>query len=119
MQSVVKGELLAEFYIQENCFIAEILNHDSCPEVSVARARVLPGNATELHSLTDTHELYYILSGVGEMEVDGNVVGYVNQGDLIRIPGNITQRIKNMGSEDLIFLCICTPRFETSNYRAL
>ena len=119
MQKIIRSAELTESFIEENCFIAEILNDSTIPEVSVAKARVLPGTGTELHSLNGTHELYYILSGSGEMEMDGKTQGIVRQGDLVCILKNVPQRIKNPGPEDLIFLCICSPRFVSSNYQSI
>jgi mannose-6-phosphate isomerase-like protein (cupin superfamily) len=38
---------------------------------------------------------------------------------LVTIPAGVRQRISNIGDRDLIFYCLCTPRFEQKNYRAL
>ncbi len=32
---------------------------------------------------------------------------------------SIAQKIANTGTEELVFLCICTPRFELKNYLKL
>ena len=40
----------------------------------------------------------------------------VNAGDVVLIPPQCRQRISNIGSEDLIFLAICTPRFSDEVY---
>lgn len=53
------------------------------------------------------------------MEIDGKIVGIVETGDLVVIPKNSTQRIRNKGDDDLVFLCICTPRFEVSKYETV
>jgi oxalate decarboxylase/phosphoglucose isomerase-like protein (cupin superfamily) len=37
-------------------------------------------------------------------------------GDVVLIPPMCRQRITNTGSEDLIFLAICTPRFSNDVY---
>jgi mannose-6-phosphate isomerase-like protein (cupin superfamily) len=39
--------------------------------------------------------------------------------DVVHIPAGVPQQICNTGSEDLVFLCICTPRFRMENYREL
>jgi len=77
---------------------------------------VEPGVTTILHRLKDTDEKYYILTGIGEMEIDRKRVGEVRSGDFVIIPKNATQRIKNIGTDDLVFLCICFPRFTIENY---
>ncbi len=113
---IVKATQHQEFYTDENCFIDEIFNQKDYGPFSLAQARVEPGVTTLLHTLTDTDEVYYILSGSGEMEIGGRIVGTVTERDLIFIPRNTPQRIKNLTDKDLVFLCICAPRFDTGNY---
>ena len=115
---ILKADSSSEFYLEERCFITEILNSDQHPDVSISKARVEPGVTTVLHRLKNTDEKYYILSGKGRMEIDGEVSD-VNTGDLVMIPANAHQRITNIGTDDLIFLCVCTPRFETNNYEMI
>lgn len=43
----------------------------------------------------------------------------VRAGDSVRIPAGVPQRITNAGDDDLVFLCLCLPRFELSGYRDL
>ncbi len=43
----------------------------------------------------------------------------VSEGDVVVIPGNVPQKIQNIGTADLIFLAICTPRFKEQNYQDL
>jgi mannose-6-phosphate isomerase-like protein (cupin superfamily) len=40
----------------------------------------------------------------------------VSEGDVVRIPANMPQRITNVGDVDLFFFAICTPRFVQSAY---
>jgi len=82
--------------------------------VSLARARVSPGVTTARHALS-VDERYLIEKGRGRVEVDG-IETDVAPGDVVLIPRGTTQRIRNLGDEDLVFLCVCTPRFEPSNY---
>ena len=119
MKGIIKAADKKEFYIEENCFITELINASDTPKCSVSKARVEVGAATQPHALRDTDELYYILAGRGEMEIDGFITGTAEQGDLVFIPQNARQCIRNTGNEDLVFLCICTPRFEMGNYQAL
>ncbi|MDJ0572670.1 MAG: cupin domain-containing protein [Pleurocapsa sp. MO_192.B19] len=81
------------------------------PDASIARARVEPGVTTRWHRLKGTVERYYIVNGRGRMEVGELPPLEVNAGDIVLIPPMCRQRITNIGSEDLIFLAICTPRF--------
>src|SRR5687767_5068526 len=105
MQTIFSDRSSTEFLTDENCFITEIMNVNEHQNVSIAKARVLRGVTTKVHWLKNTSEYYYILQGQGEVEIDGQMEGIVRPGDVIPIPPNISQRIKNTGQEDLIFLC--------------
>ena len=106
-----------EYYTEERCHIIELFNQPGNAG-SIAQARVAPGVTTVLHSL-DGLECYYILSGKGEMEINGKEMGPVKTGDTVVIPKNAPQRISNTGEEDLLFLCFCVPRFISENYQSL
>ncbi len=108
-----------EYLSEERCHILEFLNTENDPEVSVARARVEPGVTTRLHRVAGTAERYLITSGAGEVDIEGLGIKSVSSGDVVCIPPGATQRIRNTGDDDLMFLCICTPRFEWSNYQDL
>jgi mannose-6-phosphate isomerase-like protein (cupin superfamily) len=85
--------------------------------MSIARARVEPGIATKRHRVIGTEERYVILQGTGYVSVGGLAGSAVGVGDVVRIPAGVEQNI--CGEIDLIFLCICTPRFEWRNYESL
>ena len=107
-----------EFFTREGCFITEIYNRTSDPAVSVARARVQPGVRTALHAV-EFEERYLIERGRGLMTV-GTAAPYpVGPEDAVLIPTGVPQCIENTGEEDLIFLCICTPRFREAGYHEL
>lgn len=108
-----------EFYTEERCFITELINNDSSPELSVARARVEPGVTTAWHKLTATDERYLIISGTGRMELEGMSPTDVTAGDTVSIPAGVPQRITNTGPDELIFFAVCTPRFIPENYLGL
>ena len=105
-----------EFFTEEKCHILEIVNTPTFKDYSLAQARVESGITTEWHWLKDTDELYYILSGVGLMEIGDDFKKEVKSGDAIFIPKMEKQRIHNTSDSDLVFLCICTPRWEAGNY---
>jgi mannose-6-phosphate isomerase-like protein (cupin superfamily) len=109
----------SEYYFEEGCFITELLNDDRDPQVSIARARVAPGETTRWHRLQGTSERYVILEGRGEVEVDGLPRTAVGNGDVVLIPAGAAQRISNTGDSDLLFLAICAPRFKPEVYEDL
>ena len=113
---IIKNQRNDEFYTSEKCFITETSNTDNDPDASIARARVEPGITTRWHRLIDTIERYFIISGSGLMEVGDLPPQQVSAGDTVIIPPLCRQRITNNGSEDLVFLAICTPRFTDEAY---
>jgi mannose-6-phosphate isomerase-like protein (cupin superfamily) len=112
---LLSGPFPAEFPTGERCAITELLNHPACPEVSLARARVAPGVTTRLHSLAGIVERYVILAGGGVVEV-GGIAAAVGPGDRVLIPAGMPQRIACTGAGDLVFDCVCTPRFVPAAY---
>ncbi len=113
-----RGAELPETYTEERCYIVELSNNADDPAVSIARARVEPGVTTRWHQLRGIAERYVILSGEGRVEVGDSLVQTVGPGDTVLIPPDCAQRITNPGGGDLIFLAICTPRFEWQAYSA-
>ncbi len=113
---IYKTNKTKEFFTPERCHIIEILNDEVAPNMSIAQARVEPGVYTQLHALQGIDESYYILQGKGEIEIGHKSFGIVKTGDVVFIPKDKSQRIKNIGDEDLIFLCICVKRFTEKCY---
>src|SRR5262245_1338513 len=98
----------SEVPIAEGCFIQEVANDPGDPHVSISRARVPPGGATEWHHLQGIEERYVIISGRGRVEVGDLPATKVSAGDIVRIPAETRQRITNVGAEDLVFWCVCS-----------
>ena len=105
-----------EVWFEEGCYITEWLNDPADPAVSIARARVLAGTSTRWHHLPALRERYIVLEGQGEIEIAGLPATILSAGDCVSIAPGAAQRIHNRGHIDLIFLAICTPRFEPHNY---
>lgn len=118
-ETIKRQNLKNEFYIDEKCYVIELSNTPDDPDVSLARARVEPGVTTRWHRLKGTSERYFIISGRGLMEVGEQPPQEVTAGDIVLIPPMCPQRITNIGSEDLIFLAICTPRFTQDAYEEI
>jgi mannose-6-phosphate isomerase-like protein (cupin superfamily) len=64
----------------------------------------------------DTAERYVILEGTGRVEIGNLAPQEVTAGDVLLIPPSCRQRIANVGSADLVFLAICSPRFRSEAY---
>lgn len=107
-----------EFYTRERCFITELLNSPETPSFSIARCRVEPGVLTELHRLT-VDEWYVIESGEGTVSVADAEERGVGPGEVVVIPAGASQQIRNTGPGQLLFLCVCVPRFVPGTYEPL
>ena len=114
--SITKKDKSKEYYTSEHCYITELSNTPDDPDVSIARARVEPGVTTRWHRLKGTSERYFIHSGRGLVEIGEQPPQEVTAGDIVFIPPMCRQRITNIGTEDLIFLAICSPRFTQDVY---
>jgi mannose-6-phosphate isomerase-like protein (cupin superfamily) len=116
---ILRQNSAAEFFTEEGCFILESSNIPEDPAVSIARARVAPGATTRWHRLNNTAERYLIRSGEGVVEVGDLPPARVGPGDVVLIPARTRQRIRNTGAEDLVFYCVCSPRFSAEDYEDL
>ena len=114
--AILKFNAKAEYYTDELCYINELSNRPSDPDVSIAHARVQAGITTRWHRLHGVTERYVILEGQGLVEIGGCPAHEVKTGDVVLIPPLCPQRITNTGIDDLIFLAICSPRFEQNAY---
>ena len=108
-----------EFLTPEGCWILEVANDEDDPAASIARALMFPGVTTELHRLAGVIERYVIVSGTGRVELTPANAEDVEPGDVVRIPSGVGQRITNTGANDLVFLCVCTPRFAPASYERI
>ena len=99
-----------EFVAGDNTLLRELLHPDKqaiALGYSLAHATLPVGKTSQPHSLT-TSEVYYILSGKGEMHIDSEIQ-IVVPGDAVYIPPNAKQFIYNCGDEALVFICIVDP----------
>ncbi len=99
-----------EFIAGDNTILRELLHPDKQPlalRYSLAHATLPIGKTSQPHSLS-TSEVYYILSGEGEMHIDDETQVVVS-GDAVYIPPNTRQFILNSGIEPLIFICVVDP----------
>ena len=108
-----------EYYFDEGCYINELSNSGDDPELSIARARVAPGQATRWHRLHGVSERYLVVEGRGLAEVDGLQPTEVGPGDVVIIPPGAAQRITGLGEQDLVFLAICSPPFTEQAYEEI
>jgi mannose-6-phosphate isomerase-like protein (cupin superfamily) len=117
--TIFRPDPKSEFETPERCRILQSWDQAVDPDVSIARATVAPGVATQLHSLHGVDERYLIVQGRGLVTLSQSVPVEVQPGDVVIIPRDTPQKIANTSSIDLVFYCICTPKFVPECYRAL
>jgi len=111
---IVRANQPLEYLTLERCYIAE--NH-SDPAVSIARATIKPGVTTKAHHLKEgVQEIYIITNGKGIVKIGNLEPTEVTVGDVVVIPPLTSQKVTNTGSTDLVFYCVCNPRFTQSGY---
>ena len=98
------------FVANDGCKIRELLHpkNDAVDlPYSLALATVEIGKQSYQHKLEQT-EVYHILQGHGRMFVESEVCDVV-AGDVIVIPEQALQWIKNIGNEPLVFAALVSP----------
>ena len=109
-----------EFVAGDNTRLREVFHPDKDRlelRYSFAVARVAPGETTLLHRLVHS-EVYHLLEGAGEMEVEGER-HRVRAGDVIYVPPGAAQRIANTGEGELAFVCIVDPAWRAEDEELL
>lgn len=68
--------------------------------------RFLPGSGTGfLHTHRRHEELYFVLSGAGEFQVDGERFA-VSEGCVVRVAPAGRRSVRNNGAEPMVLLCV-------------
>ena len=98
------------FTTKDGSTIRSILDCSNAPVVnqSLAEATLPVGATTERHYHKASEEFYFVLSGSGMMEIDGQM-REVGPGDAILIPAGAWHQIR--ATEPLRFLCCCAPPY--------
>lgn len=65
-----------------------------------------PGKHTSGHDHPGSEEVYFFVSGSGEMQLDKEKMS-VKEGDIVKIPDGKFHKVFNMeGKMDLVFICV-------------
>ncbi len=98
------------FTTKDGSTITSLLDSANAPvkKQSLAEASIPAGGSTQRHYHKASEEFYYISSGVGLMEIEGETCEVVT-GDVILIPPGAWHEIK--ATTDLVFLCCCAPPY--------
>lgn len=109
-----------QFVAGDDSLLRELLHPDKADvkiRYSLAHAKVPPGQVTKSHRLTAA-EVYYVLEGAGKMVIDSESQ-MVDAGCAVYIPPGAVQSIENTGDDDLVFLCIVEPAWQTQDEEIL
>jgi mannose-6-phosphate isomerase-like protein (cupin superfamily) len=111
VRNVNDPEVLETTYLAHGGAIAQmILDHRLLKEIGfLAIARLSPGKEIEGH-IDPMEEIYFVLSGSGEMRVDEET-RQVKPGDATWIPVGSLHALKNNGEEDCVVLVVASPNW--------
>jgi mannose-6-phosphate isomerase-like protein (cupin superfamily) len=77
---------------------------------SLAEARLPAGGSTQRHYHAASEEIYFVLAGRADMELDGSHAE-LGPGDGVAIPPGTWHEIAALGDAELRFLCCCAPPY--------
>lgn len=106
-------EAQSPFTTKDGSTIRSILDRTNAPVQlqSLAEATLPHGASTQRHYHKLSEELYFLQSGTGLMEIDGET-REVFPGDAILIPPGAWHQITATSPEPLRFLCCCAPPYD-------
>jgi quercetin dioxygenase-like cupin family protein len=97
------------FTTKDGSTIRELLGRGTAVNQSLAEATLAPGQATQRHYHALTEEIYYLVAGSGEMEVDGERA-QVGPEDAVLIPPGARHQL-TAGPDGCRLLCCCAPAY--------
>jgi quercetin dioxygenase-like cupin family protein len=100
----------APFVTKDCSTIREYFHSDA---QSLAEASLAPGGATQRHYHAASEEIYLIVEGGGELEVDGDR-REVAAGDAILIPPGAWHEL-TAGDDGAKLLCCCVPPYSDAD----
>ena len=100
------------FVTKDGSEVRSIIDRSNAPvrNQSLAEATLPPGASTEEHRHLLSEEIYYVLSGRGQMTI-AHETRDVGPGDGVLIPNTTPHTLANTGDEPLVFLCCCAPPY--------
>ncbi len=109
---ITNRDAVTPFVTKDSSLIREIAHpqHSPVSNQSLAEATVGPHFVTEAHYHTRSEEIYYILQGCGEVNIEGET-STLTTGDAVVIAPGARHQIRNSGDEPLVFLCCCAPPY--------
>jgi mannose-6-phosphate isomerase-like protein (cupin superfamily) len=109
---IVNRESIASFVGEDGSIIRELASprNSALTGHSLAEIRHPPGTASQEHFHTEAEEVYYVLSGEGEMRIDGETRP-ISPGDVVVIAPRERHKVMQHGEGDLVMLVTCVPAY--------
>jgi mannose-6-phosphate isomerase-like protein (cupin superfamily) len=100
------------FATADGSTIRSLLDLTTAPvaNCSLAEATIEAGEATVRHHHREAEEIYYLVEGEAEMELDGERSA-VRAGDAILIPPGAWHQIRAGAGGRVRLLCVCAPPY--------
>ena len=100
------------FITADGSTIRSLLDRTTAPvrHQSLAEATIAAGAATTRHYHPAAEEIYFLITGHGDMEIDGEHAR-VGPGDAILIPAGSWHQITADAGGDIRMLCCCSPPY--------
>ena len=96
-------QLSPEVAIPEKVFVGQDLGTTGC---ELSFQSLVPGQDSGfLHTHKTHEELYFILKGEGQYQVDGNIFP-VSEGSIVRVSPAGKRALKNTGKDEMLMLCV-------------
>ncbi len=106
MEGLISSRHTVEPFTTKDGSTIRELHHTAAQ--SLAEASVPAGGTTQRHYHAVTEEIYFLLEGEGELEIDGTL-HHVVPGDAALIPPGAWHQIT--ATSNLRFLCCCAPAY--------
>jgi mannose-6-phosphate isomerase-like protein (cupin superfamily) len=109
---IVARDRVQPFATKDTSTIREIIHpqHSPARNQSLAEATLAPGRTTQAHFHTQSEEIYYILKGRAEIAIEEES-STLTAGEAVVIAPSARHQIRNIGEEELVFLCCCAPAY--------
>ena len=92
--------------VKQNKTYTVIDNTELLNSLVVSKTILHPSKETTGHSHKGQEEVYYFVSGEGQIRIDENV-WFIGPGDTVLIPDGAFHQVKNDSeTEDLVFICV-------------
>ena len=96
-------QLSPEVAISGKVFVGQDLGTTGC---ELSFQSLVPGQDSGfLHTHKTHEELYFILKGEGQYQVDGNIFP-VSEGSIVRVSPAGKRALKNTGKDEMLMLCV-------------